>query len=94
VVVFQLATSLGWQSEVRVPGDLASGNFALEPVYAADLLTIAELVATPTPLASAFGRVKRALFLQPAALTAFVGREQKKTFRPARISNAGQKDVS
>jgi hypothetical protein len=38
---------LGWQSEVRFPGDLASGNFALELVHAADLLRIAELVATP-----------------------------------------------
>jgi hypothetical protein len=45
-VVYLLATSLGWQSEVRVLGDLASGNFALELVHAADLLRIAELVAT------------------------------------------------
>jgi hypothetical protein len=45
-VVYQLATSLGWQSEVRFPGDLASGNFALELVPAADRLRIAELVAT------------------------------------------------
>jgi hypothetical protein len=45
-VVYQLATSWGWQSEVRFPGDLASGNFVLELVHAADLLRIAELVAT------------------------------------------------
>jgi hypothetical protein len=45
-VVYLLATSLGWQPEVRFLGGLASGNFALEPVHTADLLRIAELVAT------------------------------------------------
>ena len=44
-VVYLLATRLGWQPEVRFLGDLASGNFVLEPVHAADLLRIAELVA-------------------------------------------------
>lgn len=44
-VVYLLATRLGWQPEVRFLGDLASGNFTLEPVHAADLLRMAELVA-------------------------------------------------
>jgi predicted nucleic acid-binding protein len=44
-VAYLLATRLGWQPEVRFLGDLAAGNFALEPVHAADLLRIAELVA-------------------------------------------------
>jgi predicted nucleic acid-binding protein len=44
-VAYLLASRLGWQPEVRFLGDLASGNFALEPVHAADLLRIAELVA-------------------------------------------------
>ena len=44
-VVYLLGTRLGWQPEVRFLGDLASGNFTLEPVHAADLLRIAELVA-------------------------------------------------
>lgn len=44
-VVYLLATRLGWQPEVRFLGDLAAGNFTLEPVHAADLIRIAELVA-------------------------------------------------
>jgi uncharacterized protein len=44
-VVYLLATRLGWQPEVRFLGDLASGNFTLEPIHAADLIRIAELVA-------------------------------------------------
>lgn len=44
-VVYLLATRLGWQPEVRFLGDLASGNFTLEPVHPADLLRMAELVA-------------------------------------------------
>ncbi len=44
-VAYLLATRLGWQPEVRFLGDLASGNFTLEPVHATDLLRMAELVA-------------------------------------------------
>jgi predicted nucleic acid-binding protein len=44
-VAYLLATRLGWQPEVRFLGDLAAGNFALEPVHPADLLRMAELVA-------------------------------------------------
>jgi hypothetical protein len=44
-VTYLLATRLGWQPEVRFLGDMASGNFTLEPVHAADLLRMAELVA-------------------------------------------------
>jgi predicted nucleic acid-binding protein len=44
-VAYLLATRLGWQPEVRFLGDLACGNFALEPLHAADLLRMAELVA-------------------------------------------------
>jgi predicted nucleic acid-binding protein len=44
-VVYLLATRLGWQPEVRFLGDLATANFTLEPVHAADLLRMAELVA-------------------------------------------------
>ena len=44
-VVYLLATRLGWQPEVRFLGDLAAGNFTLEPIHAADLIRIAELVA-------------------------------------------------
>ncbi len=43
-VAYLLATRLGWEPEVRFLGDLASGNFTLEPVHAADLLRMAELV--------------------------------------------------
>ena len=44
-VAYLLATRLGWQPEVRFLGDMASGSFTLEPVHAADLLRMAELVA-------------------------------------------------
>jgi predicted nucleic acid-binding protein len=44
-VAYLLSTRLGWQPEVRFLGDLAAGNFTLEPVHASDLLRIAELVA-------------------------------------------------
>jgi predicted nucleic acid-binding protein len=43
-VVCLLATRLGWQPEVRFLGDLASGNFTLQPVHASDLIRMAELV--------------------------------------------------
>ena len=36
---------MGWQPEVRFLGELAAGNLTLEPVHAADLLRMAELVA-------------------------------------------------
>jgi uncharacterized protein len=44
-VAYLLGTRLGWQPEVRFLGDLSSGNFLPEPVDAADLLRMAELVA-------------------------------------------------
>lgn len=44
-VVYLLATRVGWRPEVRFLGDLASGDFTLEPVHPADLLRMAELVA-------------------------------------------------
>ncbi|HVS28134.1 MAG TPA: PIN domain-containing protein [Solirubrobacteraceae bacterium] len=43
-VAYLLATRLGWQPEVLFLGDLAAGNFTLEPVRAPDLLRMAELV--------------------------------------------------
>jgi predicted nucleic acid-binding protein len=44
-VAHLVATRLGWQPEVRLLGDLAAGNFTLEPIHARDLIRIAELVA-------------------------------------------------
>ncbi len=44
-VVYLLETRLGWTSEVRFLGDLASGNFVTEPVLPQDWIRIAELVA-------------------------------------------------
>lgn len=44
-VTYLLGTRLGWQAEVRFLGDLASGDFAIEPLHAADPVRIAELVA-------------------------------------------------
>jgi hypothetical protein len=53
-VVYPLATRLGWQPEVRLHRDLASGSFTIEPLHAFDLIPIAELVAKyhDMPLAS------------------------------------------
>lgn len=44
-VAYLIGTRLGWQAEVRFLGDLASGNFVIEPLDANDLMRIAELVA-------------------------------------------------
>jgi uncharacterized protein len=45
-VAYLLATRLGVEPEVRFLGDLAAGEFSIDPVPAGDWLRIAELVAT------------------------------------------------
>ena len=44
-VAHLIGTRLGWEAEVRFLGDLASGDFALEPLHPADIERVAELVA-------------------------------------------------
>jgi predicted nucleic acid-binding protein len=44
-VTYLVETRLGWASEVRFLGDLASGNLITEPVHAGDWMRIAELVS-------------------------------------------------
>jgi predicted nucleic acid-binding protein len=44
-VTYFIGRRLGWEAEVRFLADLAGGDFALEPVHAADIMRIAELVA-------------------------------------------------
>jgi predicted nucleic acid-binding protein len=44
-VSYLIGTRLGVEAEVRFLGDLAAGNFIVEPVAAADWLRIAQLVA-------------------------------------------------
>jgi uncharacterized protein len=44
-VAYLLRSRGGWEPEVRFLGDLAAGNFILEPLRPPDLLRIAELVA-------------------------------------------------
>lgn len=44
-VAYLIETRLGWEAEVRFLGDLAGGNFAVEPLHASDPVRIAELVA-------------------------------------------------
>jgi len=44
-VVYLIATRLGLGPEVRFLGDVAAGNFIVEPVAASDWMRIAELVA-------------------------------------------------
>ena len=43
-VAYLVATRLGTRAEIRFLGDLAAGNFVVEPVAPADWLRIAELV--------------------------------------------------
>jgi uncharacterized protein len=44
-VVYLLESRLGWRAEVQFLGDLAAGNFFVEPVLSGDWIRIAELVA-------------------------------------------------
>jgi uncharacterized protein len=44
-VTHLIGTRLGWEPEVRFLGDLASGDFTLEPLHPADTMRVAELVA-------------------------------------------------
>jgi predicted nucleic acid-binding protein len=44
-VAYLIGTRLGWEAEVRFLGDLAGGNFTLEPLHPADAVRMAELVA-------------------------------------------------
>lgn len=44
-VAYLISTRLGAAAEVRFLGDLAAGNFSVEPVAAQDWLRIAELVS-------------------------------------------------
>ena len=44
-VAYLIGSRLGSDAEVRFLGDLAAGDFALEPVMAGDWLRIAELVS-------------------------------------------------
>lgn len=44
-MAYLVSTRLGWQPEVRLLGDVAAGNFTLEPVHPGDLIRIAGLVA-------------------------------------------------
>jgi predicted nucleic acid-binding protein len=44
-VAHLIGTRLGWEAEVRFLGDLASGDFVLEPLHPADVVRVAELVA-------------------------------------------------
>ncbi len=44
-VVYLIGTRLGADAEVRFLGDLAAGEFSVEPVMAGDWLRIAELVS-------------------------------------------------
>jgi predicted nucleic acid-binding protein len=44
-VAYLIGTRIGWEAEVRFLGDLAAGNFVIEPLHASDPIRIAELVA-------------------------------------------------
>lgn len=86
-VVYLLATRLGWQPEVRFLGDLASGDFTLEPVHPADLLRMAELVARyhDLPLGSVDASVIAAAERRQIADIATLDRRHFSIVRPKHI---------
>ncbi len=83
-VVHLFATRLGWQPEVRFLGDLASGDFTLEPVHPADLRTMAELVARyrDLPLGSVDASVIAAAERRRVPDIATLGRRHFSIVRP------------
>ncbi|MHB8694500.1 MAG: type II toxin-antitoxin system VapC family toxin [Solirubrobacteraceae bacterium] len=86
-VAYLLSTRLGWQPEVRLLGDIAAGNFALEPVHPDDLLRIAELVAQyrDLPLGTVDASVIAAAERLRVTEIATVDRRHFSVVRPAHI---------
>lgn len=87
-VAYLLATRLGWQPEVRFLGDLAAGNFTIEPVDPADLLRIAELVARyhDLPLGAVDASVIAAAERLDAVQIATLDRRHFSVVRPSHVT--------
>ena len=83
-VTYLLGTRLDWQAEVRFLGDLASGDFAIEPLHATDPVRIAELVARyrDMPLGSVDASVVAAAERLGATEIATIDRRHFSVVRP------------
>jgi uncharacterized protein len=88
-VTYLLSSRLGWEPEVRFIGDLAAGNFTLEPVHPADLIRIAELVAKyhDLPLGTVDASVVAAAERLGIVHVATVDRRHFSVIRPARVDS-------
>jgi predicted nucleic acid-binding protein len=86
-VCYLVSARLGWQPEVRLLGDLAAGNFTLEPVHPGDLIRIAELVAQyrDLPLGTVDASVVAAAERLQITEIATVDRRHFSIVRPAHV---------
>jgi predicted nucleic acid-binding protein len=86
-VVFLIGSRLGAEAEVRFLGDLAAGEFAVEPVMAGDWLRIAELVNRyrDLPLGTVDGSVVAAAERLNVTKVATVDRQHFSVVRPSHI---------
>ncbi|HEX6299368.1 MAG TPA: PIN domain-containing protein [Acidimicrobiia bacterium] len=88
-VVYFVGSRLGAHAEARFLGDLAAGEFSVEPVAASDWLRIAELVSEYRDLplgsvnASVIATAERLNITQPATLD----RRHFSIVRPSRIDS-------
>ncbi len=88
-VVYLIGSRLGAEAEVRFIGDLAAGEFIVEPVVASDWMRIAELVARyrDLPLGAVDASVVAAAERLGLTQIATVDRRHFSVVRPAHVPN-------
>lgn len=88
-VVYLIGSRLGPEAEVRFLGDLAAGEFTVDPVAAADWLRIAELVSQyrELPLGSVDASVVATAERLDLHQIATVDRRHFSIVRPAHVSS-------
>lgn len=88
-VVCVVGTRLGVEAEIRFLGDLAAGDFVIEPVAASDWLRIAELVGQyrDLPLGAVDASVVAAAERFDIAQIATLDRRHFSVIRPRHITN-------
>jgi predicted nucleic acid-binding protein len=84
-VAYLIATRLGTEAEVRFLGDIAAGDFAIDPVAAGDWLRIAELVHQyrVLPMGTVHSSVVAAAERRNIAAIATVDRRHFTVIRPS-----------
>src|SRR5205807_2928327 len=87
-VAYLLESRLGVEAEVRFLGDLAAGNFTIDPVLPGDWLRIAELVADyrDLPLGTVDGSVVASAERLGIATIATLDRRDFGAVRPLHVS--------